>query len=123
MEEKAKEARRAYKRELNSTGRKKKKTKSNGMSEQAREARRAYKREWNRRNKDKVKAANERYWNRGRELARILNIDIRDVSRNIEKERRNGAPICAGALGTQGYYLAADQEELIEYCGRLHRKG
>lgn len=58
----------------------------------------------------------------GRELARILNIDIRDVSRNIEKERRNGAPICAGALGTQGYYLAADQEELIEYCGRLHKR-
>ena len=34
------------------------------MNEQAKEARRAYKREWNRRNKDKVKAANERYWNR-----------------------------------------------------------
>lgn len=32
------------------------------MDEKAREARRAYKREWNRRNKDKVKAAQERYW-------------------------------------------------------------
>ena len=34
------------------------------MNEQAREARRAYKREWNRKNREKVKAAQERYWNR-----------------------------------------------------------
>ena len=58
----------------------------------------------------------------GRELSRILNIDIRDVVRHIEKERRDGAPICAGALGTQGYYLAADQEELQAYCGRLQKR-
>lgn len=34
------------------------------MNEQAKEARRAYKREWNRRNREKVKAAQDRYWNR-----------------------------------------------------------
>lgn len=34
------------------------------MNDRAKEARRAYKREWNRNNKDKVKAAQERYWNR-----------------------------------------------------------
>lgn len=34
------------------------------MNEAAKEARRAYKREWNRKNRDKVKAAQERYWNR-----------------------------------------------------------
>lgn len=34
------------------------------MDEKAREARRAYKREWNRRNPDKVKAAMQRYWNK-----------------------------------------------------------
>ena len=34
------------------------------MTDKAKEARRAYKREWNRRNPDKVKAAQERYWNR-----------------------------------------------------------
>ena len=34
------------------------------MDEKAREARRAYKREWNRRNRDKVKAAQDRYWAR-----------------------------------------------------------
>jgi len=32
------------------------------MDEKAREARKLYKREWNRKNRDKVKAAQERYW-------------------------------------------------------------
>jgi hypothetical protein len=32
------------------------------MDEKAREARRIYKREWARRNQDKVKAANLRFW-------------------------------------------------------------
>lgn len=32
------------------------------MDEKAKEARRAYKREWNRKNRDKVKAAQEKYW-------------------------------------------------------------
>lgn len=39
------------------------------MNEKAKEARRAYKREWNRRNPDKVKAAQERYWERKAEEA------------------------------------------------------
>ena len=34
------------------------------MDERAKEARRAYKRAWNHANKDKVKAAQERYWMR-----------------------------------------------------------
>ena len=34
------------------------------MNEKAKEARRAYKREWNRKNRDKVKAAQARYWER-----------------------------------------------------------
>lgn len=34
------------------------------MNEKAKEARRAYKREWNRKNRDKVKAAQTRYWER-----------------------------------------------------------
>lgn len=42
------------------------------MNERAKEARRAYKREWNRRNRDKVKAAQERYWSRRAEAAQDL---------------------------------------------------
>jgi hypothetical protein len=34
------------------------------MNERAKEARRAYNREWARSNRDKVKAAQERYWTR-----------------------------------------------------------
>lgn len=34
------------------------------MTEKAKEMRRAYKREWNRKNADKVKAAQEKYWNK-----------------------------------------------------------
>lgn len=32
------------------------------LDDKAKEARRAYKREWNRKNPDKVKLYNERYW-------------------------------------------------------------
>ena len=39
------------------------------MDERAKEARRAYKREWNRRNPDKVRAIQERYWSRKAEAA------------------------------------------------------
>lgn len=34
------------------------------MNEKAKEARRAYKRDWYRKNRDKVKAAQARYWER-----------------------------------------------------------
>lgn len=34
------------------------------LTEKARELRRAYKREWSRKNRDRVRAANERYWNK-----------------------------------------------------------
>lgn len=34
------------------------------LSDKAKEARRAYKRKWNQRNKDKVQAAQARYWER-----------------------------------------------------------
>ena len=39
------------------------------MNEAAKEARRAYKREWNHKNKDKVRAAQARYWERRAEKA------------------------------------------------------
>lgn len=39
------------------------------MNEKAKEARRAYKREWARRNPDKVRAQQERYWTKKAEEA------------------------------------------------------
>lgn len=55
----------------------------------------------------------------GRELARKLNCGIRDITAQIEKERREGQPICAAFGDPAGYYLASDPEELQEYCESL----
>ena len=45
------------------------------MDDKARDMRRAYKREWNRRNKDKVKAAQARYWERKAAAAKEMETD------------------------------------------------
>ena len=55
----------------------------------------------------------------GRELAGILNCNIRDITQRIEAERRDGQPICAATGENPGYYLAADADELANYCNRL----
>ena len=59
----------------------------------------------------------------GRELATLLQCDIRQVTIQIERERREGWPICANSSGeAAGYYLAANAEELEIYCNRIHRR-
>lgn len=59
----------------------------------------------------------------GRELAGLLNIDIRTVSAKIQQERRAGAPICATARGEKpGFYLAETAEELQGYCAALRSR-
>lgn len=59
----------------------------------------------------------------GKELAAILNCNIRDITTKIEAERREGQPICASAAGVNGgYYLAANDEELQEYCNRIQHR-
>lgn len=59
----------------------------------------------------------------GRELAQLMGCDIRSITEQIEKERREGLPICATSRGKDaGYFLAADDEELQAYCDRLKRR-
>lgn len=58
-----------------------------------------------------------------RELAGILNCDLREISKNVERERRAGQPICAACGENPGYFLAADEAELKNYCDRLYRRG
>lgn len=59
----------------------------------------------------------------GRELAALLNCDLRSITEQIERERREGRPICASCTSDNpGYYLAADPDELQRYCDRLHRR-
>lgn len=47
----------------------------------------------------------------------------RELSKQIERERRNGQPICAAVSGeNRGYYLAADSDELSRYLRSLDRR-
>ncbi len=55
----------------------------------------------------------------GRELAAARDLDIRTVTEQIERERRAGKPICAAMHDNPGYYLAATQEDLQQYCNLL----
>ena len=58
-----------------------------------------------------------------RELAELIDADIREITKHIERERRDGAPICATSDGSNpGYYLAETPEELETYCRRLKKR-
>ena len=47
----------------------------------------------------------------------------RDLSKQIERERRNGQPICAAVAGDRrGYYLAATPDEFSSYIRSLDRR-
>lgn len=59
-----------------------------------------------------------------RDLAKITGLSRREVSRQIESERRQGLPICATCdQPAPGYYIPADRQEMMDYCSRLlHRQ-
>lgn len=58
-----------------------------------------------------------------KELAAYFGCNIRNITKAIERERRQGKPICAEMQGrTPGYYLAETPEELETYCRRLHHR-
>lgn len=58
------------------------------------------------------------------QLCKMLGLTVRELQTAVEQERRSGAAICAycGADGKQGYYLAKDKEELLDYCETLKRR-
>lgn len=58
----------------------------------------------------------------GRELAAHFNCSMRDITEQIERERRAGQPICAATCEPYGYYLAANAEELDDYCRQLWKR-
>lgn len=59
----------------------------------------------------------------GKDLANVLNCDVREISARVEKERRQGQPIIASCDPEQpGYYLAETAEEVQQYCARLHHR-
>lgn len=57
-----------------------------------------------------------------RELAGFFDCDNREITKAIERERRDGAPICASGSDPRGYYLAADATEMQDYCRRLKNR-
>ena len=59
----------------------------------------------------------------GRELAKLCNCDLRAITAQIERERRDGHPICATSGGDpSGYYMPANDEELRSYCECIQRR-
>lgn len=58
----------------------------------------------------------------GKELAAVLGCNIRELTAAIERERREGQPICAATGDNPGYFIAADAEELEAYCNDLHHR-
>lgn len=59
-----------------------------------------------------------------RELCSLLRISPRDLSAAVERERREGQPICSSTGTPPGYFLAADREEMERFCRSLyHRAG
>lgn len=60
----------------------------------------------------------------GRYLCGLLEITLRDLTQAIERERREGAPICASTQPPYGYFLASNRAEMEGYCRSLtHRIG
>lgn len=58
-----------------------------------------------------------------KELCKVLKIDKRTLTATIERERRQGSPICASCdTHNPGYYLAENKNEMQRYCNSLHRR-
>lgn len=58
-----------------------------------------------------------------RELSQLLDLPIRQVTAAVERERREGRPICSSNSEPCGYYIAADQRELAQFCRRQYQRG
>lgn len=59
-----------------------------------------------------------------RELCKVLNLKPRELTQQIQNERRAGQPICSTNTGTGGYYLAESKQEMERFCrALLHRAG
>lgn len=59
----------------------------------------------------------------GEVLASLFDCNLREISQRVERERRDGSPICASCDPARpGYYLAADPAELALYLASLDRR-
>ena len=59
----------------------------------------------------------------GHDLMVMLGLrDLRDLTQLVERERKNGFPICASTSGGKVYYVAATPDELEQYSQSLSRR-
>ena len=59
----------------------------------------------------------------GSKLAESLGLELRDITREIERERQRGVAICAAVAGNdRGYFIAKDAGELALYLRSLNRR-
>ena len=59
----------------------------------------------------------------GRDIMAMLRLkDLRELTQLVERERKDGFPICASTGDAKGYYLAANADELEEYIKSLGRR-
>lgn len=56
------------------------------------------------------------------DLARLLDIERREVERAIQFARQNGVPICASNSEPFGVFIAETSEELAQYIESLDRR-
>lgn len=58
-----------------------------------------------------------------KDLAKITSMPERDITEAVMRERRSGLPICATSDSRRpGYYMAADKEEMQDFCQSLARR-
>lgn len=55
-------------------------------------------------------------------LCKQLNMTPRQLTLAIEAERRSGQAICATTGRNPGYYIAANKQEMEEYCLKLKNR-
>jgi uncharacterized membrane protein len=56
-------------------------------------------------------------------LAEMCGLTAREVSRQVERARKDGIPVCASTVaGALGYYLAGSADELARYLESLDRR-
>ena len=59
-----------------------------------------------------------------RTLCGLLGLTPRELTIAIERERREGRPICSSTGRPAGYYIAANRQEMAAFCRSLrHRAG
>lgn len=59
----------------------------------------------------------------GNNLVKALNLkNLRELTKLIEQERKQGTPICASVCDERGYYLAGSPAELSRYIMSLDRR-